>query len=786
MELPWNLEKDTLKQQLMKAVVLTSQVLERPIEAELLQDKMAGLTDEKWPLELLRTIKSFEYKARWYTYTGDEKNISQVPLPTIIKLGGSVAASVRQPEATLKVSAEGAAEVKTGEEENIYVVVRQNGKEVLLFAVAEGKPQIMSMDEFMGKWDGTALLMATKLKLNELPKRFGLQWFLPVFWKFRRYFYEVMAASCLLQIFMLILPLFTQVIIDKVLVHKGLSTLDVLMIGMLLIGFFQMVLGYLRTYIFTTLTNKVDVILGSKLYNHIVSLPIRYFESRRVGETVARVKELENIRQFISGSSLVLVLDTAFGFIFIIAMFWYSPILCLVALSTLPLMILLNIIATPIYRKRIQERFEAGAENQSFLVESITGATTVKTLALEQRFTRRWEDLLGHYVKTSFNVYNTANAANSMGQFIQQLSTILILWVGAKLVIAGELSVGQLVAFQMLSGQVTGPVLRLVGVWQQFQQTRISIERIADIMNLPQEGEGRGEQAPIKQGEIFFDKVSFRYSVDTPQVLKNISLKLAPGVMVGIVGPSGSGKSTFMKLLQRLYDPEEGRILVDGVDISKYQPAAYRRQIGTVLQENYLFCGSVKENIAMAKPGATMAEIEAAAKMSGAHDFIMQMKQGYDTQIGERGDSLSGGQRQKLAISRAMILNPRILIFDEATSALDALSEREVLTHVERVRQGRTVLMIAHRLSTVRKADMILVMQDGRIAEHGTHEQLLRANGIYARMYHEQEGTVQVQQQAINGNVLNRAPQNSNINGSLNGGMNNSTGANNASEGGNK
>lgn len=718
MELPWSLTDAVQREQLLKAVIITSQILERPIEPKLLQDKMAGLSDDKWPLELLRTIKEFEFRVRWYTYNGYEKKLEEVPLPSIVKL-------------------------PTGEEgqEAIYIVVRQNGKEALLFDTVQNKPSIMAMEEFMEKWDGTVLLMSPKLKLSEMPRRFGLSWFLPVFWKFRRYFYEVLAASCILQIFMLITPLFTQVIIDKVLVHKGLSTLDVLMAGMLLIGLFQMVLGYLRTYIFTTLTNKVDVILGSKLYNHIVSLPIRYFESRRVGETVARVKELENIRQFISGSSLVLILDTAFAFIFVIAMFWYSPLLCLVALATLPFMVLLNIIATPIYRKRIQEKFEAGAENQSFLVESITGAATVKTLALEQRFSRRWEDLLGHYVKTSFNVYNTANAANSIGQFIQQLSTIMILWVGAKLVIAGELSVGQLVAFQMLSGQVSGPVLRLVGVWQQFQQTRISIDRIADIMNLAQEGEGRGEQAQIQRGEIFFDKVSFRYSLDTPQVLKNVSLKLAPGVMVGIVGPSGSGKSTFMKLLQRLYDPEEGRILVDNVDISKYQPGAYRRQIGTVLQENYLFCGTVAENIAMAKPGASRAEIEAAAKLSGAHDFIMQMKQGYDTPIGERGDSLSGGQRQKIAISRAMILNPRIVIFDEATSALDALSEREVLSHINRVRQGRTVLMIAHRLSTVRNADMILVMKDGVIVEHGTHQQLLAQKGMYAAMYYQQEGS---------------------------------------------
>lgn len=702
---------DSQREQFVKAILIHSQLSEAPIEESVLRDKLAGVAPETWHLELLRILKEFEFKAKWLCYDSQEKPIEELSLPFIARVNGS-----------------------------FVVLMKRSDKQVLFFSIEQNRPVVVPLEEFQQQWDGYAFFMTPKLKLNKLPKRFNLQWFLPVFWKFKRFFYEVLAASFLLQVFTLITPLFTQVIIDKVLVHKGLSTLDVLMTGLIIIAVFQMVLGYLRTYIFTVLTNKVDVVLGARLYNHIVSLPLRYFESRRVGETVARVKELETIRSFISGSSLVLIIDTAFCFIFIIAMFWYSPLLCLVAIALIPFMVLLNLIATPIYRKRIQTKFEANAESQSFLVESVTGASTVKALALEQKFSRRWEDLLGHYVKTSFDVNNVANVANSIGGFLQHLSTLLILWVGAHQVMAGKLSVGQLVAFQMLAGQVSGPVLRLVGVWQQFQQTRVSIDRIGDIMNLPKESEGRGEMSPIRRGEIFFEKVSFRYNPDEPQAVKNISVKLAPGVMVGIVGPSGSGKSTLVKLLQRMYDLEEGRIFVDNIDISKYNPAAYRRQIGTVLQENYLFCGTVRENIAIARPGATMVEIEQAARMSGAHDFIVQMKAGYDTVIGERGDSLSGGQRQKIAISRAMLVNPRILIFDEATSALDALSEKEVLDAIQKVRKNRTVLMIAHRLAAVQKADVILVMNKGMIVEYGNHEQLMKRNGMYAAMYREQEG----------------------------------------------
>ena len=351
---------DGQREQFVKAVLIHSQLAEAPIEESVLRDKLAGLAPDKWHLEFLRILKEFEFKAKWLCYDPQEKSIEELSLPFIARINGS-----------------------------FVVLMKRNDKQVLFYSIEQKRPMVLLVEEFRQQWDGYAFFMTSKLKLDKLPKRFNLQWFMPVFLKFRRFFYEVLVASCLLQVFTLITPLFTQVIIDKVLVHKGLSTLDVLMTGLIIIAVFQMVLGYLRTYIFTVLTNKVDVVLGARLYNHLVSLPLRYFESRRVGETVARVKELETIRSFISGSSLVLIIDTAFCFIFIIAMFWYSPLLCLVAVALIPFMVLLNLIATPIYRKRIQTKFEANAESQSFLVESVTGASTVKALALEQKFTRR-------------------------------------------------------------------------------------------------------------------------------------------------------------------------------------------------------------------------------------------------------------------------------------------------------------------------------------------------------------------------------------------------------------
>lgn len=716
-QIMWSKDKilslETSQEQLLflRAVLIATKFMRIPLDIGKIQQELSLSNTADWSMELLRALKNAGFRAKWKEYS-TTKEIDDIPKPFIVKN-------------------------TSGE---IGVVVRTEAKKVVFYNAKTAQPETMGEEEFREKWDGVVFLIKTQLKLDNLKHKFGLTWFLPVFWQFRKYFREVLMASCFIQIFALVSPLFTQVIIDKVLVHKGFSTLNVLAMGLAIIAVFQMILGFLRTHIFTTLTNKVDVILGARLYKHIVSLPLRYFENRRVGETVARVKELENIRQFVSGSSLILIIDTIFGIIFIIAMCWYSLKLSAVALALIPFMIMLNMIITPIYRQKLDEKFAAGALNQSFLVESITGMTTVKTLALEQQFMNKWENLLGSYVKKSFNVYNVANIANNIGGFFQQISVLLILWVGAHLVISNELSVGQLVAFQMLAGQVNGPILRLVGVWQQFQQTRVSIERIGDIMNTPIEKQSSGEQVEISAGEICLEKISFKYQFDGLAVLQDINLKISAGTMVGIVGPSGSGKSTLVKIIQRLYEPDNGRVLVEGVDINNYSPSEYRKKIGTVLQDNLLFQGTIAENIAVSKPYASMEEIIQVAKLSGAHDFIIQMPQGYETVICERGDSLSGGQRQKIAISRALMGNPKILIFDEATSALDALSEREVMKQIEKLRQGHTLLIITHRLVNVKNCDLIFVMDKGEVCEQGKHQELLNLRGIYHQMYQQQEG----------------------------------------------
>jgi subfamily B ATP-binding cassette protein HlyB/CyaB len=540
----------------------------------------------------------------------------------------------------------------------------------------------------------------------------------------------------------LLTPLFTQVVIDKVLVHKGFTTLHVMAVGMLALALLDALLGGLRTYLFAHTTNRIDVGLGSQLFRHLLALPLAYFEARRVGDTVARVRELEQIRQFLTSNAVTVVLDVVFTIVFLGVMWIYSPTLTLVVMASLPLYVLLSVLITPTIRARLHEKFNRGAENQSFLVEAVSGIQTVKALAVEPPLQRRWDEQLAGYVQASFRATNLIAVAGQAATCIQKSTTIAVMWVGAYQVIDGALSIGELIAFNMLSGQVTGPLLRMVNLWQEFQQVGISIQRLGDVLNAKAEPSYNPNRTTLPQiaGQIVFDDVGFRYRIDGPPVLQHVSLTLQPGQIVGVVGRSGSGKSTIAKLVQRLYVPERGRVLVDGVDLAQIDPAWLRRQVGVVLQENFLFNRSVRDNIALTDPGLSMDRVMHAAKLAGAHEFILELPEGYDTIVGEHGCALSGGQRQRIAIARAVVANPRILIFDEATSALDYESEAIIQRNMAQICKGRTVIIIAHRLSTVRPAHKIYVIDRGQLVEQGTHDELLTRNGMYTRLHQHQEG----------------------------------------------
>ncbi|WP_409192470.1 type I secretion system permease/ATPase [Bradyrhizobium sp. RDM4] len=604
------------------------------------------------------------------------------------------------------------------------------------------RPETMTQAELEAIWDGNIILMTRRAALTDLSRRFDIGWFVGAVHKYRSLLGEVLVASFFLQVFAVISPLFFQVVIDKVLVHRSMSTLDVLVLGLVALTVFETVLGTLRVYLFAHTTNRIDVELGARLFRHLMGLPIAYFQTRRVGDSVARVRELENIRQFLTSSALTLVVDLLFTVVFLVVMFYYSTTLTLIVMASFPFYIGISAGAAPLFRRRLDEKFNRGAENQAFLVESVTGVETLKAMAVEPQMQLRWEEQLAGYVAASFRVLSLNNTASQAVQMINKLVVAATLYFGARLVIGGDLTVGELVAFNMLAARVSMPVLRLAQIWQDFHQARLSIDRLGDILNTipePSFNPGRAALPPIR-GRIAFEHATFRYRIDGPEVLHDVSFSVEPGQVVGIVGSSGSGKSTITKLIQRLYVPESGRVLVDGVELAMVDLAWLRRQIGVVLQENVLFNRSIRENIALADPAMPMERVIEAATLAGAHDFILELPEGYDTVVGERGSSLSGGQRQRVAIARALITDPRILILDEATSALDYESERAIQQNMKRISAGRTVFVIAHRLSTVRNANRIITLEHGRIVEDGSHDELIRSNGRYAKLHYLQAG----------------------------------------------
>jgi subfamily B ATP-binding cassette protein HlyB/CyaB len=625
----------------------------------------------------------------------------------------------------------------------------------LLTQTARGnRPIKLKLDEFASAWlglnengmplatKGQMLLLTSRASLIGEMAKFDFSWFIPSLIRYRRLLAEVMGTSVVLQLFALVTPLFFQVVMDKVLVHQGISTLNVLVFGLIAISIFESVLSFLRIYVFSHTTSRIDVELGTRLIRHLLCLPLNWFQARRVGDSVARVRELENIRSFLTGQALTVVLDLMFSIIFIAVMLAYSGMLTLIVLLSIPCYVAVTVMIVPVLRQRLNEKFARGAENQALLVETITGVQTVKAGALEPMMAKRWDDQLAAYVSAAFRSQITASMGHESIGLIGKLVTALTLWFGAQLVMAGELTLGMFIAFNMFAGRVAQPIMRMAQLWADFQQVGISMQRLGDILNAQTEVPPNvAAQLPSLKGHITFDQVSFRYNADASPVLREIRLDIAPGQVIGIVGRSGSGKSTLTKLVQRLYVPEQGRILIDNVDIAQVDAAQIRRQIGVVLQDNWMFNRSVRENIAVTDPAASMDQVMQAARLAGAHDFISELPQGYDTMVGEQGSSLSGGQRQRLAIARALFTHPRILIFDEATSALDYESEQILQRNMAAICKGRTVLIIAHRLSSVRHADGIVVLDKGRIVEGGTHEALLSKKSLYAHLWDMQSGS---------------------------------------------
>jgi len=615
-----------------------------------------------------------------------------------------------------------------------FILAGCDAEKALVLDVNENSPKVCPPGEVIARSGGRMLLFASRASLAGELARFDFSWFIPAVVKYRRLLLEVFLVSAVLQLFGLVSPLMFQVVMDKVLVNRAFSTLNVVCVALLVSSVFEVLLTGLRNYVFAHTTNRIDVELGARLFRHLLTLPLSYFGARRVGDTVARVRELENIRSFLTGQALTAVLDLIFSVVFIGVMCVYSVWLTVIVVMSLPVYGLVSMTLNPLLRTRLSEKFARSADNQSFLVEAVSSVETVKSMAVEPQFTQRWDNQLSAYVAAGFRVSSLGNLGQQLIQLVGKMVTLLTLYFGAKLVIDGKLSVGQLIAFNMMSQRVAAPVLRLAQLWQDFQQVGISMGRLGDILNTRNELPQSRQALPAIKGDISFEDIRFRYRADGPPILNGVSLQIQAGQVIGIVGRSGSGKSTLTKLLQRLYVPEHGRVRVDGIDLALADPAWLRRQIGVVLQENRLFNRSIRDNIAVTDPGISLEHVIQAAKLAGAHEFILELAQGYDTMVGEHGSSLSGGQRQRIAIARALVSNPRILIFDEATSALDFETERIVQQNMRSICQGRTVIIIAHRLTAVRHADHIVAMDKGLIVESGSHDHLLAQAGYYAHL----------------------------------------------------
>ena len=696
-------------------------------------------------ISLLKILSHFGTKLKedefLKTHTEKDKDISWDILKKISKKYKLKAELIRPLAEELKeVPLPAITQMADGSYVNIIMI---NDAVVYLVDIRLSKPIALPMKRFLEAWNGDILTFQTGFNWAYFKKKYNLNFFLQVMEKYKQQLSEVLLACFFLQFMGIGMPLITQVIIDKVIGNGGYSTLTVIGISMVIFFTIQAVLTGLKTYVLNHTAVKLDAILGTKLFRHLISIPLPYYQNRRVGETLTRVNMMNGVREFLTGSGLTAILDVFFSVVFLAFMLWYSVPLTLIVLVVIPLYFVENVWAVPIYKKKVMAMANANIANQSFMVESMTNIETIKALAIEPQFNKKWEKLLAHFVCKAFDNVKFGLVMTGCSSTIQMISTLCIMWYGGHMVMDGEFTLGQLIAFQMIAAQALTPLAKLFGMWPKIQMTALGLEMLGDILNTAIEPvliDSIGKRANRLSGKIELQNVKFRYRIDTPLVLNGINLKIEPGQKIGIVGRSGSGKSTLTNVVQFMYQPEEGDILFDGLTVREINIGWLRSQIGVVMQENYLFDSSIRDNIAVNKPNAKMDEVIAAAKMAGAHEFILELKEGYDTKVGERGSSLSGGQRQRIAIARALMDNPPILIFDEATSALDYESERTIMQNMDQIGANRTMLIIAHRLSTVRRCDRIIVVDKGQIIEDGSHDELMAAQGAYYSLYNQQEG----------------------------------------------
>ena len=733
----------------------SSQPASRPLASGL----DLGQGGEVQQLELVRgegaleeILACFQMLSRWMKLPYRRDSIEKIVrdglrrgLTPNLQLLGQLAASLGLHVVGAKVPAAIGTRLQTPAliryQEGFALAVASNANGLQLASPREGWVQLKPDQLEVIFPEGIDLLLLDRTTATS-EQRFDFSWFWPALRRHRNILLQVLLASFVVQLFSLANPLLIQVIIDKVINQRSLDTLQVLGVALVVVTLLEGVVGSLRTFLFTETTNRIDVRLGSEVIDHLLRLPLNYFDRRPVGELGTRIAEMEKIRNFLTGQALTTVLDAGFSVIYILVMALYSWILTIVALLVVPIQVLMTVLVAPLFRRQYRQAAEENAKTQSHLVEVLTGIQTVKAQNVEVVSRWKWQEMYHRYISRTFEKSVTGTALNQTTQVLQKLSQLMVLWVGAGLVLQGELTLGQLIAFRIISGYVTQPLLRLSSIWQKIQELKVSFERLADVVDTPQESNADDQNKiplPPVQGSVQFENVSFSFASGRPQVLKNVTLDIPAGTFVGVVGQSGSGKSTLMKLLPRLYSPETGRILIDGYDIDKVELYSLRRQVGIVPQDPLLFSGSVSDNIALTNPDASSDSIVEAAQLACAHDFVMELQAGYSSDVGERGAGLSGGQRQRIAIARTLLGNPKLLVMDEATSALDYDTERRVCDNLRRRLKDCSVFFITHRLSTIRHADLILMMHQGAVVEQGTHDELMALRGRYFALFRQQE-----------------------------------------------